>query len=356
MSLIIGKIIRINLLAVIMFLAACSGDTPLILDKPIKLISQNLADTVPKLMEAHDVVGLSVAVMRNDQLVLNKHFGFANSESGQKIHSHTVFKAASLGKPVFAYVALVLVEQGILDLDTPLVSYHGEMDDKMDPNYSAITARMVLSHTTGLPNFGDEKQKGFQFTPGSAFHYSGHAYQFLQSTVMSITGKSLNTLAQQYVFSPLLMKRSSYIWKESFRETLAQSYGSGKQKIPVKREATRGFAAWSLYTTIEDYATFVRHLMQTAKTPNSISAQLLTPQVDVADGVKWGLGWGIQNTQPNQSFWHWGSLAGFRHYVVGYPKENVAVIVMSNSANAFKMVETVMRNAIGGEYPSYEWF
>jgi len=66
--------------------------------------------------------------------------------------------------------------------------------------------------------------------------------------------------------------------------------------------------------------------------------------------------WGIQDTKPNQSFWHWGSHAGFRHYVVGYPKEKVAVIVMTNSSDAFKMVEAVMRQAIGGEYPSYEWF
>lgn len=55
-------------------------------------------------------------------------------------------------------------------------------------------------------------------------------------------------------------------------------------------------------------------------------------------------------------FWHWGSMAGFRHYVVGYPKESTTVIVMTNSWKAFKIVDDVMAKAIGGSYPSYDWF
>lgn len=83
---------------------------------------------------------------------------------------------------------------------------------------------------------------------------------------------------------------------------------------------------------------------------------MLKLQVDVAKKVKWGLGWGLQDTIPNYSFWHWGSMAGFRHYVVGYPKERMGVIVMTNSSSAFKMVDDVMAKAIGGNYPSYDWF
>jgi len=64
----------------------------------------------------------------------------------------------------------------------------------------------------------------------------------------------------------------------------------------------------------------------------------------------------LQETEPNESFWHWGSVAGFRHYVVGYPKEKLAVVFMSNSSTAFKLVDDVMVQSIGGRYPSYDWF
>jgi CubicO group peptidase (beta-lactamase class C family) len=356
MRLLVDTAVRVLFFALMPLLTACSSDHSLLVNKPIKLISQDLAETVPKLMEAHNVMGLSVAVLRNDQLALNQAFGFADLEKEQKINSDTIFKAASLGKPIFAFIVQSLVQQGRLDLDKPLIVYGDGAEEKIDPLYSLITARMVLSHTTGLPNFGESKRVEFQFTPGSAFQYSGHAYQYLQSVVTIITGKSINNLAQEFVFSPLEMNRSSYIWKESFRDFIAQSYNSDRKQTQVTKQVTNGFAAWSLYTTIEDYAKFVTHIMQTANSPNDISAQLLMPQVDVADDVKWGLGWGIQDTEPNQSFWHWGSLAGFRHYVVAYPKEKVAVIVMTNSSGAFKMVEEVMSQAIGGEYPSYEWF
>ena len=356
MRLVLGNLIKMFLVALVTSITACSSDAPVLVEKPIQALSKGLAETVPKLMETHQVMGLSVAVLRDGQLALSQVFGFADLEKGQKVNSDTIFKAASLGKPIFAYVVLKLVQQGTLELDRPLINYSGGEEVKIDPLYSKITARMVLSHTTGLPNFGESNRVEFQFTPGSTYQYSGHAYQYLQSVVTSITGKTINHLAQEFVFSPLLMKSSSFIWKESFRDSIAQSYDSNKQKIPVKKQATNGFATWSLHTTIEDYAKFVTHIMQTAENPRDISGQLLTSQIDVAEDVKWGLGWGIQDTKPNQSFWHWGSHAGFRHYVVGYPKEKVAVIVMTNSSDAFKIVEAVMRQAIGGEYPSYEWF
>jgi len=97
-------------------------------------------------------------------------------------------------------------------------------------------------------------------------------------------------------------------------------------------------------------------MIKTASVRSSVAEAMLKLQVDVAKKVKWGLGWGLQDTIPNYSFWHWGSMAGFRHYVVGYPKERMGVIVMTNSSSAFKMVDDVMAKAIGGNYPSYDWF
>jgi CubicO group peptidase (beta-lactamase class C family) len=240
--------------------------------------------------------------------------------------------------------------------DKPLYLYAGDEVIKSDSRSRKITARMVLSHTTGLPNLGDKTAVEFHFEPGSGFKYSGHAYQYLQRIIEKNTNKSLNILAQEIVFEPLSMNKTSYIWRESYANVVSNSYNSDMVKFEVKQEALSGNAAWSLYTTLGDYSKFVIHIMRSSKMKGSPASQMLAPKVDVAKDVKWGLGWGIQDTIPNRSFWHWGSLAGFRHYVVAYPKEEMAVIVMTNSQNAFKMVDDVMVKSIGGSYPSYDWF
>jgi CubicO group peptidase (beta-lactamase class C family) len=152
------------------------------------------------------------------------------------------------------------------------------------------------------------------------------------------------------------MNKSSYVWRNDYKQVVSSSYDSDKKKFDVKQEAMVGYSAWSLYTTPGDYAKFILHIMNASKDQARVVSQLLSPNADVAQGVKWGLGWGLQDTKPNLSFWHWGSMAGFRHYVVGYPKEQVAVMVMANSSKAFKMIDDVMVKSIGGSYPSYDWF
>lgn len=152
------------------------------------------------------------------------------------------------------------------------------------------------------------------------------------------------------------MNASSYHWLKDYKDVISSSYGNNKNKYRENQEAQTGHAAWSLYTTSEDYVKFVTHVMRSAIKSGSIASQLLEPVVDVAKDVKWGIGWGIQDTTPNKSFWHWGSKGGFKHYVVAYPVEKVAVIVMTNSKGAFKIVDDIMAKSIGGSYPSYDWF
>jgi CubicO group peptidase (beta-lactamase class C family) len=348
------KVLPIVLLVII---SSCVRDGPLSIDKPIEYLSKELDEYIPPLMDKYHVAGLSVLVIKNNKVALSKSFGYANLESGKRIDKNTVYRAASLGKPVFAYIVTYLAQQGKIDLDKSISSYMNDEIVENDPRSKLITARMVLSHTTGLPNLGEQAELKFDFEPGHGFKYSGHGYLFLQRAIERITGKPLNELANEILFKPLSMTASSYIWRKDYEGIISSSYhGADKVKYVEKQETLVGYSAWSLYTTLDDYSKFISHIMRSSKVDGSIASQLLVPTVDVARGVKWGLGWGIQDTNPNQSFWHWGSMAGFRHYVVGYPEEQVAVIVMSNSKKSFKMIDDVMVKSIGGSYPSYDWF
>jgi len=332
------------------------GRRDLILEMPIEELSKSLNEIIPRLMDKNDVVGLSVVVIRKNKIQVTEHFGYADLEAKKQIGQGTIYKAASLGKPIFSYIVVALEQQGVIDLDKPLYLYYGEAYVKDDYNSKDITARMVLSHTTGLPNLGSQAKPNLLFKPGTGFEYSGHGYEYLQTVIENITGKKLNELAKNIVFDPLYMTASSYAWRNDYENVISHSYGNQKDKYKVESESEAGHAAWSLYTTPEDYSKFVSHIMKSAKNGGSVASQLLNPNIDVAKGVKWGLGWGIQDTEPYKSFWHWGSMAGFKHYVVGYPEEQVAVIVMANSRKSFKMIQHVMEKSIGGDYPSYDWF
>jgi CubicO group peptidase (beta-lactamase class C family) len=337
--------------------AGCSRDGPLLTDVPVEKVSASIDRAIPGLMKEHGVLGLSVAVIRGGQISITKSFGYADAGTERKIDDQTIFRAASLGKPVFAYIVVSLAKQGKINLDVPLYSYFKEEVVEGDPRSRRITARMVLTHTTGLPNLdGKRSEAEFLFSPGTDFQYSGHAYLHLQKVVEELTHKNLNELADELVFQPLKMNSSSFIWQEKFRGRVSSSYDNSGEPFASEEKPMKGYSAWSLFTTVNDYARFVCYTIESSNTTDSAANIMMSPYVNVAKGVKWGLGWGLQDTTPYYSFWHWGSMAGFKHYVVGYPQERTAVIVMTNSQRAFKMVDDLMAKAIGGSYPSYDWF
>jgi CubicO group peptidase (beta-lactamase class C family) len=345
------------IISVLVLITGCHRDGPLLADIPTEKISTVLDEAIPPLMQENNVAGLSIAVIHGGKVTISKSYGYANVDNKRKVDERTVFRAASLGKPVFAYIVVLLAQQGKIDLNVPLYSYLKEEVVKGDSRSKLITARMVLNHTTGLPNLDGKKADiKFLFDPGLDFKYSGHAYLYLQKVIEKITGKQLNELANELVFQPLRMMDSSYLWQDKYRGRISSSYDTTGKAFSSKEKPEIGYSAWSLFTTINDYARFVSHTIKTSDIQDSVADVMLKYQTVVAKNVKWGLGWGIQDTSPNYSFWHWGSMAGFRHYIVGYPKEKMAVIVMTNSWKAFKMVDDAMVKAIGGSYPSYDWF
>ena len=126
-------------------------------------ISQ-LEHEVPSLIKKDDVPGVAIAVIRGGKTKWVHGFGVKNEKSGQPVTAETVFEAASLSKTVFTYGVLKLVDQGKLGLDVPLTTYLPKpyIDD---PRLAKITARIVLSHRTGFPNW-----RGADGSPPNLFH------------------------------------------------------------------------------------------------------------------------------------------------------------------------------------------
>ncbi len=153
-------------------------------------VSRPARAEITEMMRAARIPGLSLAELRDGELVRVEVIGVADAASGEPVSEATLFEAASLSTPVFATIVLRLVERGEIDLDRPLVEYlvNERIDD---PRGDRITARMVLSHRSGLPNWGGERLE-LAFDPGTAFNYSGEGYVYLQRVVEDLTGVSLD--------------------------------------------------------------------------------------------------------------------------------------------------------------------
>lgn len=177
---------------------------------------EQMSKLILNLMNTAEVPGLSIATIHDGKIGWIGWFGVKDTKTAERVDTQTIFPAASLSKVVFAYGALKLVDEGKLDLDAPLSKYfpaYVEQDDRVN----LITARHVLTHRTGFPNWRPPgKPLVIHFKPGERYSYSGEGFVYLQRAVEKITGQPLDQFMQMAVFGPLEMTNSSYLWQEKF--------------------------------------------------------------------------------------------------------------------------------------------
>jgi len=326
------------------------------------LISE-LETHIPKIMENAMIPGLSIAVVRDGDILWAKGFGVKNAETKEPSTEETVYEACSLSKPVFAYAVLKLVERGELDLDTPLIQYVPEstIEEKFlrekitDDRFRKITARMVLSHTPGFPNWRRNNPLSIEFEPGQKFSYSGEGFQYLQSVVEHMTGLSLNAFMTKEVFMPLGMTSSSYVWQDAYDTTSASPHGF-MEELAGKGKPEQARAAASLHTTAPDFARFVMAIINHQGLTQNTVDSMLTPQSivepEVSDSVAWGLGIGLEKTPDGMAFWHWGDNFRFKCFVVAFPAQKIGVVYFTNSFYGLSVRENIVTLAIGGDHPA----
>jgi CubicO group peptidase (beta-lactamase class C family) len=331
----------------------------------------SLERVVPELMKAGEVPGLSMALVRNGKVDWHRGFGVTNQKTGEPVNDNTVFEAASLSKPVFAYAVLKLVDSGKFDLDKPLKSYMpGDYDVGPDARLDQITARNVLSHTTGFPNWrGRDPKLKIYFTPGEKFSYSGEGFVYLAKVIEQLTGEQFNDFMKRTVFDPLGMPSSSYVWQSSYDTLKIYPHNSvgapGEQQKPKQANA-----AASLHTTAQDYGRFVAAVLKGVGLKKETAKQMLTPQIKVDEGgsnttarpannlsptISWGLGWGLQATSDGPAFWHWGDNGNTKAYVVAFQRQGLGVVVFTNSANGLSIMPEIVAEAVGGKHPALAW-
>ncbi len=344
---------------------------------------------IAKLAAESRIQGLTVAILNAGEPVYQHAFGAANLPASQPLRVSTEVYGASLSKPVFAVLIMRLVERGVLDLDRPLQSYvkeplwanhatvwHEDLHDlKGDPRLGRVTARMCLTHTTGLPNWRsiepDDKLR-FHFEPGERYSYSGEGMVLLQIVVQRITGKPLEQLAQEEVFGPYGMTSSSYQWQPRYEGVYATGHRADGTTYPRDKDnAPR--APSTLETTPEDMTRFASAVLRGEGLSPASWAEMFRPQVRIharhqfgpgaqqvttandAIELSYGLGWGLLKTPYGWGAFKEGHGDGFQHYMILFPAQKLGVVLLSNSDNAERGFPDLLESTIADRSTPSEW-
>lgn len=319
----------------------------------------NVASEIPDLLRRAHVPGLSLALVQDATLVEVAAFGLACLQPPQPVTPDTLFQAASLSKPLFAYAVLRLAAQGSLDLDAPLTAYLRDPYVPDDPLLPAITARRVLCHTTGWPNWRPEGSPLVrERAPGDTFGYSGEGYVYLQTAVEHIVGQPLDTYMQETVLGPLGMEASSYRWAAPDDPSVARAHDRAGQPSEAY-VSDRPEASSSLHTTPSDFARFLCAMLVPTKGLDRRGAQgladMLQPQVKLSNALAWGLGWGLEDTDSGAVFWHWGDNPGYKSIALAVPTKGTGIIIMTNGDGGLGLCDHLIRTIIGGDHPAFAW-
>ena len=314
--------------------------------QPRPVLTSDWLGELPTAMRAEHVPHVAVAVVRADGTIVDTVL----SSGAQAATSDDVFEAASLTKPVFAALVMGLVRDGVIRLDAPLSTYPG-WPRMSDPRADAITAAMVLSHSSGLGNDNADSTKRLAFDPGHGWHYSGAGYRYLQQVIEHITRQSLDELLRTRIFAPLGMERTTVV--DADRPGFPWFVGHDRAGRPMPPDRfIRPSASTSLRTTARDYARFLRAVMDGGRDGSPLRradvAAMLDPRVSVDSllGIRWGLGWAL----AGPVLFHWGSNPGFKSFVFADRSRHLGLVMLTDGDNGLELAPRLVRAATGHDY------
>ncbi len=352
-----------------------------------RISADSLTLRLKHLMSAAHITGLQVTVFNYDTIVFSKSLGYRNASNGVPLETNTAIYAASLSKVVFAIITMKLVEQGILDLDKPLQEYLDtpvyKLDNKeafltfhdlkMDNRYKQITARMCLNHTTGFPNWRQLERRQrltIKSTPGTLYSYSGEGFCYLQLFLEKLTKRNLEDLAQEYVFKPLNMHQTSFIWQKEFDNNFADGHDKKETVLP-QLTFQNAIGAGSMETTQRDYATFLVAILKNKLLKPESWKAMFAPQIRITSttqfqpsgntnkydniALSYGLGCGLFHTPAGFAVFKEGHGQGFQHYFVLFPEKQSGILIMTNSDNGESIFKELLETAINDKYTPWEW-
>lgn len=338
-----------------------------------------------------DVMGAQLAILNSGKWVWSAAYGYAGKNPERPMTTNTNTWAASVTKGLFGTYCMLLVEQGKLDLDKPVAAQLGRPLDSFepyrdvatqlvrDPQWSLVTPRMLLSHTSGLSNsvqFSEpDKHMHLHFKPGARFLYSTDGYNLLGFMLEQKFGQPLETQMQDALFGPLGMSRTGMKFRPDFLPDVADRFDAqGHFLSQTRRSPAR--AGGNAATTAPDLARFFEALFAGKVLKPDTIKTMLTPQIAIRSahqfqfgehandeaqesrdvGLAYGLGWGLlTKTKFGPAFFKEGHGDGAQNYVICFQQSRSCMVLLTNSDNGEHAFRPLLEHLLGDTVTPWEW-
>lgn len=326
--------------------------------------NRTVAETAELLVNSERLPGISFAVVHDGSVTESGTVGVVDTASAESITPDTLFEAASLTKPLVAYMALLEVDRGTLELDRPAADYIGTPQRIAQPEvWRTVTIRHLLSHRSGLPNWSGNPGRPhrtdpltFAFEPGEDFRYSGEGYGLLMLAIAEAAQTTPEALAAS-TLATLGMTNSSMTAVD-----LDGSYARGHWRLvpdrPVRR-TEQAVAAFSLVTTATDYAQLLIAWMNPPVSRDTLRAftdPALGDHSALPTGVGWSLGWGTVTGDKTGLLFQWGDNGAFRAFAGIDASAGRAIVYLSNGSLGTLQANALAYPVLGDTAPASDWF
>jgi len=320
--------------------------------------TDSINDFLKSRMDSLNIPGLSIAVINDSKVVYHHTFGYANLEKKLPVNKETIFEGASMSKSVFAFFVMKFVEEGKLDLDKPLYEYLPYDDIAHDDRYKKITARMVLSHRTGFPNWREneeDKKLKIKFEPGTSYEYSGEGYQYLAKVLKHIQKtdwNGLEALFQEKVAKPLKMEHTTFIPTSNVYEKKAEPYNNQKEWIDwkndywYKKDNGKFVAPSSIHSEPVDFSKWMIGIMDKKILTENSYEELLKHHSKISTSstgtsIYYALGFLTADKDYSNTYFHSGNNAGFTCGYLMDTEKKFGFVLFTNSEKGEKLTDIV---------------
>jgi len=305
----------------------------------------------------------SVLVARNEQILLDKGYGYANLEWQIPDSPEAKFRLGSITKQFTAACIMLLEERGKLKTDDPVKKYLPDAPAAWDK----ITIYNLLTHTSGIPSFtgfpdyssteaapttpeklvARFRDKPLDFQPGEKWSYSNSGYVLLGYLIEKISGQSYKDFVQENIFKPLVMNDSGYDSNSAIILHRAYGYSPGPSG-PVNAgyiDMSIPFSAGALYSTTHDLLRWERGLFGGKLLSAASLKKMTTPFKE-----NYACGLMVRTVNGHTEIEHGGGIEGFNTDLAYYPDDKLTIVVLGNlNGGAPGEIATQLAAVVHGE-------
>lgn len=325
-----------------------------------------------RVMDQPEAVGVSLAVARENEILIETARGQANLELDVPVTLGTVFRIGSVTKQFTAAAIMKLVERKTLTLDSSL---HDFLPD-VDIGERTVTIRQLLNHTSGIPSYTSQPEfsrRGstldlsheellafidgvpFDFEPGEGWNYSNTGYYLLGMIIEAVDGRSYAQFLEDEFFGPLGLTHTRYGSERDIIPNRAQGYdvdAAGKLVNDALISMNPPGAAGALVSTAGDLVRWQIALTEGRAVNEASYQQMVDSSVPVGQGgSRYGFGLFMGGTGEERWIGHSGGIPGFNSSLTLRPEQGLHVAMISNSPVSSRAAVDLIVAAITSEKP-----